>query len=71
MRPVQPALPYARRCSSCPRPAVSAARDVRRLPDPSTVRGRWPHTDPLGPVKYGCDDHPVESMVVVVQGARP
>lgn len=66
-----PSLPYPRRCSTCGRDAVSAARDVRRLPDPATVRGRWSHDEPLGPVKYGCDDHPVESTVVVVGGGRP
>jgi hypothetical protein len=66
-QPVPVAMRAPWTCSVCGAPATSGARDVRR----STPRSRldvglpsWAYTSYLGPAKYGCDDHPVESLAV-------
>ena len=56
----KPATPEQPRptCRVCGRLATSRAVDVMQSPDSSYA---WMVTKPIGPVTFGCDDHPAVS----------
>ena len=49
------------RCDMCGRPATNAAVDTIRTDEPGDA---FITRAPVGPAKYGCDVHPVESREV-------
>ncbi len=46
-------------CRTCGAPAIMAAIDTRRCEVPGA---QWEESVPVGPVKYGCEAHPVQSI---------
>jgi hypothetical protein len=55
-------------CDSCDKPATTACFDVIKRENWIT---RHYEREPLGPVKRGCDDHPVESIEHIGEAIRP
>lgn len=60
--------PIQHKCDRCEKPATSMATDTMRHEVPGHMWVQW---SPVSYIKYGCEDHPVESVEVGVTQLPP
>ena len=56
------------KCDICGDPATHACRDFIRHESPAVI---WVECVPIGHIRYGCEQHPVEPEEFVTQLSKP